>query len=59
MTNAAFQPGINCDRCGHYVEGDYVTGTDHRRTYDGRDVCVSCFITLKRENGDYTSDPNA
>lgn len=48
-----FQPGINCDECGRYVEGDYVTDEDFRRTFDGRDVCVSCLVTLKLEAGRY------
>ena len=56
MSDAKFQPGITCDKCGLYTEGDYVTDTDHRRTYDGQDVCVSCLVTLKRENGDYAPE---
>jgi len=53
MSDAKFQPGITCDKCGHYAEGDYVTDTDFRREYNGRDVCVSCLVDLKIEHGDY------
>jgi hypothetical protein len=55
MTDPKFQPGVDCERCGNYVEGDYVTDTDFRRTYNGKDVCVSCLVTLKTENDDYTN----
>jgi formylmethanofuran dehydrogenase subunit E len=50
---AKFQPGITCDKCGLYAEGDYLIDTDHRRQYNGRDVCVSCYVDLKLANGDY------
>ena len=56
MSEAKFQPGITCDECGHYAEGDYVTDTDFRRQYNGRDVCVDCLVTLKLKNGDYSNE---
>jgi len=56
MSDAKFQPGVICDRCGHYCEGDYVLDIDFRRKYNGRDVCVSCLSMLKLENGDYSSE---
>ena len=45
MSDAKFQPGITCDKCGLY--------TNNHLTYDGRDVCVSCYVGLKLENNDY------
>ena len=44
---------ITCDRCGHFTF-DPPDGLPHCRTYDGRDVCVSCLVVLKHENGDYS-----
>jgi len=55
MNDGKYQPGINCEECGQYVEGDYVTDTDHRRKYNGDDVCVSCYSRLKVENGGYST----
>jgi formylmethanofuran dehydrogenase subunit E len=56
MSSTKFQPGIKCEECGYYVEGNYTTDTDFRREYDGKDVCVSCYTKLKLENGDYEND---
>ena len=55
MNDGKYQPGINCEECGRYVEGDYVTDTDHRRKYNDDDVCVSCYSRLKVENGGYSA----
>lgn len=46
---------IVCDKCGHSVAGDAKLGLDFRREYNGRDVCVSCFVDLRLENGDYSA----
>lgn len=54
MSDLAFQPGIVCAECGTYTEGDYHLGIDHRREYDGRDVCVSCLIDMCLENSGYS-----
>lgn len=45
--------GITCGECGYYAHSDPAIGVDHRRTYDGQDVCVSCYTDLKLENGGY------
>lgn len=45
---------MTCDKCGFYAMDD------HMREYEDRDVCVSCLVDLKLENGDYqSSSPNS
>jgi len=46
---------ITCEECGRFAF-DPPTGDPHCRTYEGRDVCVSCLVDLKRKNGDYQSE---
>jgi hypothetical protein len=56
MVTDQFKPGIECDKCECYVEGNYQTDTDFRREYNGRDVCVSCLTDLKLKNNDYGNE---
>ena len=55
MSGETIGNSITCERCGHFAF-DPPKGDPHCRTYEGRDVCVSCLVTLKRENGDYADD---
>ena len=55
MSGETIGNSITCERCGHFTF-DPPKGDTHCRTYEGRDVCVSCLVTLKRENGDYAAD---
>lgn len=54
--NRRFHPAIVCSKCGDIVSGDITTDTDFRRSYLGWDVCVSCYVTLKRRNSEYGDD---